>query len=114
MARSDGSAIMPERKPVAPPSVRRPTPIPVSRTVRNLILFAIIGLLVLIVWAVPVVLVVSLGGFAAALVLSFPVHLFSRVMPRSLAILFAFLILLTVLLLAFYVLAPLQIGRAHV
>ncbi len=93
------------------PPARRPTPIRISRTVWNLIVLAIIAVLMLIVWAVPAVLVVSLGGFAAALVLSFPVHLFSRVVPRELAILLAFLILLAVLLLISYGLVPLFLAQ---
>lgn len=79
--------------------------------VRNLIIFAIIAALVLLLWAVPVVLVVALGGFAIGLVLSFPVSLLTRVMPRSLAILLSFLILLTVLLLASYVLLPMIVSQ---
>ena len=43
-------------------------------------------MLVLIVWAVPIVLAISLGGFAIALVLSFPVHLFSCFVSRGVAI----------------------------
>lgn len=111
MAGSDESAPMLEQKAVARSPVHRPTPIRVSRVVWNLIVLAIIAMLVLIVWAVPAVLVVSLGGLAIAMVLSFPVHLFSRVMPRSLAILLAFLILLAVLLLVFYVLAPVLLAQ---
>lgn len=70
-------------------------------------MLAIVAVLVLIVWAVPAVLVISLGGFAIAMVLSFPVRLCSRVMPRSLAIVVAFLILFVVLFLVSYVLVPL-------
>lgn len=90
---------------------RGPTPIRISRTVWNLMLLSILAVLLLIVWAVPAVLVVSLGGFAVALVLSFPVHLFSRVIPRDLAILLAFLVLLAALLLVFYVLTPLLLTQ---
>ena len=97
----------------APRGTRAPTPIPVSRRVRTLLILSGIGLLLLIAWAVPALLGILLGGFAVALVLALPVQLFARVMPRSLATLFAFLILLAVLILAFYVLAPLfleQVG----
>jgi predicted PurR-regulated permease PerM len=87
--------------------MRRPTPILISKTVRNLLVCAMIAVLLLIVWMVPIVLVISLSGFAVALVLSFPVHLFSRFVPRDVAILCAFLLLLAVLLLVFYVLVPL-------
>jgi predicted PurR-regulated permease PerM len=66
-----------------------------------------IAVLLLLVWAVPIVLVISLSGFAVALVLSFPVHLLSRFVPRGVAILCAFLILLAVLLVVFYILVPL-------
>ncbi|MGZ9034187.1 MAG: AI-2E family transporter [Rhodospirillales bacterium] len=83
----------------------------VSKTVRNLIILATLAVLVLIVWAVPAVLVISLFGFAVALVLSFPVHLLSRIMPRGLAVLLAFLILLAVVLLVFYVLVPLLLSQ---
>lgn len=65
----------------------------------------------MILWAVPIVPAISLGGFAVALVLSFPVHFFSRFVPRTLAILLAFLILSAVLLLVFYVLVPLLVSQ---
>ncbi len=97
----------------APHVTRAPTPIPISRRVRNLLILAGVALLLLIVWAVPALLGITLGGFAVAMVLAVPVQQFARVMPRSLATLLAFLILLAVLILAFYVLAPLfleQVG----
>lgn len=90
---------------------RQPTPIRISRTAWNLLVCALAAVLALILWAVPVVLAIALGGFAVALVLSFPVHLFSRVMPRTLAILLAFLVLSAVLLLLFYVVAPLLVSQ---
>ena len=111
MVPSHDKLTTPGREPAARSAGRQPTPILVSRTVRNLIILATVAVLVLIVWAVPAVLVVSLGGFAVALVLSFPVHLFSRILPRSVAILLAFLILLAVLFLAVYVLAPLLLSQ---
>jgi predicted PurR-regulated permease PerM len=76
-----------------------------------LILCILVAVLVLILWTVPIVLAISLGGFAVALVLSFPVHLSSRLMPRSLAILLAFLILSAILLLVFYILVPLLVSQ---
>ncbi len=90
---------------------RRPTPIRIFRGTWNLIVCALIAAMVLILWAVPVVLAISLGGFAIALVLSFLVSLFSGFVPRAFAILLAFLILLAVLLLAFYVLVPLLVSQ---
>lgn len=111
MVPSQDKLTSPGRRPEAVSRGRRPTPILVSKVVRNLIILASLAVLALIVWAVPAVLVISLFGFAVALVLSFPVHLFSRIMPRSLAILLAFLILLAVLLLVFYVLVPLLLSQ---
>lgn len=112
----------PRRRRIRPPPpprraatsrTRPPTPIRVSRPVRNLIVLTPLALLLLVFWAVPGLLVVTLGGFAVALVLSVPVQLFSRVMPRGVAIFLAFVILVAVLLLISYVLVPLfltQVG----
>jgi predicted PurR-regulated permease PerM len=58
-------------------------------------------LLVLIMWFSPTVPVVLLGGFAVALVLSFPVRWLSPIMPRWLAMLVTFLVLGGAALLAF-------------
>jgi predicted PurR-regulated permease PerM len=102
----------PERLPASRPAVRRPTPIRISRTAWNLIVGAGVAVLVLIVWVVPIVLVVALGGFALALVLSFPVALFAHFLPRSLAILLAFLILLAILLFVAYVFVPILVAQA--
>ena len=93
------------------PRPRPPTPIRVSRAVWNLILGALVAVLILILWAVPIVLAISLGGFALALVLSFPVNFFSRFVPRGVAILLAFLILTAVLFLVSYVLVPLVVSQ---
>jgi predicted PurR-regulated permease PerM len=70
------------------------------------------ALLILILWAVPIVPAVALAGFGVALVLSFPVHLFTQAVPRGLAILLSFLILLAVVLLAAYILLPLIVSQA--
>ena len=92
--------------------VRGPTPIRISTGTWRLILAGLAGLLVLVLWAVPVVLAVALAGFAVALVLSFPVQLFARYMPRGMAILLSFLILLAVLVLVAYILLPLIVSQA--
>lgn len=99
------------RRSAKAPPPRRPTPIRISRAAWNLLVCALAALLVLILWAVPIVLAISLGGFAVALVLSFPVHLFSRLVPRTLAILLAFLILTAILLLVFYIVVPLLVSQ---
>lgn len=96
-------------EPRAPGS--RPTPIPISRGMRNLIIIALVGALGLILWLAPIVLVVALGGFAIAMVLSVPVRYLSRIMPRVLAITLAFLILLAAFMAAAYVFVPLVISQ---
>lgn len=86
---------------------RRPTTIHISQIARNLIIAALIACVVLICWAVPVVVVVSLGGFALALVLSFPAELFARFVPRGFAILISFVIMIVTLLVVLLFLVPL-------
>jgi predicted PurR-regulated permease PerM len=105
---SEGLAV---REPATSSAVRPPTPIRISRTTRNVIALATVAALVLIAWAVPAVIVVSLGGFGLALVLSFPMRLFSRMAPQGLAIALSFLLLLLVLALAFLFLVPLLVEQ---
>jgi predicted PurR-regulated permease PerM len=102
---------LPERRAVRRRAAHKPTPIRITRTTWRLILLGLLALLVLILWAVPIVPAVALAGFAMALVLSFPVHLFAQYVPRSLAILLSFLILLAVLLLVSYILLPLIVSQ---
>jgi predicted PurR-regulated permease PerM len=90
---------------------RRPTPIVISRWTWNLILVGAVALLCLLLWAVPTILAISLLGFAMALVLSFPVSLFKHYVPRGVAIFASFLILLAVLILAAYVIAPMVVSQ---
>ena len=93
-------------------SVRaRPTPIRVSKRTRNVLLVLGLVALVLLMWAAPTVPVVLLGGFALAMPLSFPVRWFSRMMPRTLAILVSFLILIGLGVLALLVLVPILIEQ---
>jgi predicted PurR-regulated permease PerM len=68
----------------------------------------VVGFLIfaLIMWYSPTVPVVLLGGFAVALVLSFPVRWLSRIMPRWLAMLITLVVLGGVALLAFLILIP--------
>ncbi|HEY6579943.1 MAG TPA: AI-2E family transporter [Rubrobacter sp.] len=74
-------------------------------------MFIVLGVLVvaLIMWFSPTVPVVLLGGFAVALVLSFPVRWLSYIMPRWLAMLITFLALLGIGLLAFLILIPILV-----
>jgi predicted PurR-regulated permease PerM len=87
----------------------RPTPIRISRRTRTVLV--VLGFLVvaLIMWFSPTVPVVLLGGFAVALVLSFPVRWLSYIMPRWLAMLVTFLVLIGVGLLAFLILIPILV-----
>ena len=84
----------------------RPTPIRISKRTRTVLV--VLGFLVfaLIMWYSPTVPVVLLGGFAVALVLSFPVRWLSRIMPRWLAMVVTLLVLGGLALLAFLILIP--------
>src|SRR5215217_7430175 len=95
----------------APVRARRPTPIRISRRTRNVFLVLGFAALVLLMWAAPTVPVVLLGGLALAMALSFPVRWLSRVMPRWLAILATFLILIGIGALALLFLVPILIDQ---
>jgi predicted PurR-regulated permease PerM len=84
----------------------RPTPIRISRRIRTVLVALGLLVLALIMWYSPTVPIVLLGGFAVALVLSFPVRWLSLIMPRWLAMLVTFLVLGGVALLAFLILIP--------
>ena len=91
------------------PRVSQPTPIRISRRTRAALLVFGLLALALLMWAAPTVPVVLLGGFALALVLSFPVRWLSHLMPRWLAMLITFLLLAGIVSLAFLVLVPILI-----
>ena len=78
------------RESAPPPS--RPTPIPISRRTRTILVGAGALLFVLLLWKAPSVLTLSIGGIALAVVLSHPVSALARVMPRGVAILISFLL----------------------
>lgn len=88
-----------------------PTPIPISRRTRNLLIVAIVIALVLVIRAAPAILTISLGGGFLALILSFPVRLLSKVMPRGAAILLTMLAVLGFLAVAVLVVVPMLIGQ---
>ena len=100
-----------ERTGRAAGGAQRPTPIRVSKRTRNVLLVLGLAALVLLMWLAPTVPVVLLGGFALAMPLSFPVRWLSRVMPRGLAILVSFLILLGLGVLALLTLVPILIEQ---
>jgi predicted PurR-regulated permease PerM len=89
----------------------RPTPIRISRRTRTLLVALGFLVFAIIMWASPTVPIVLLGGFAVALVLSFPVRWLSRIMPRRLAMLITFLLLIGVALLAFLIFIPILIAQ---
>jgi predicted PurR-regulated permease PerM len=84
----------------------RPTLIRISRRTRNVLIALGFAALVLLLWAAPAVPVMLLGGLALAMALSFPVRWLSRLMPRGLAILATFVILLGICALAIRFLVP--------
>ena len=88
-----------------------PTRIPISRRTGKLLALAGIVALGLIAWYVPSALYIAGGGFAIALILSFPVRALSHIMPRWLAILLTYLVLVGLLILAFSILVPLLIEQ---
>jgi predicted PurR-regulated permease PerM len=98
-------------KVVPVPARSRPTPIRISRRTRNVLIALGIAALVLLMWGAPTVPVVMLGGVALAMALSFPVRWFSRLMPRGLAILATFVILVGIGALALLFLVPILIDQ---
>ena len=90
-----------------PDVTAHPTPIRISKRTRTVLILAALALLGLVVWQVPSVLTTIVGGFALALALSFPVRWLSRLMPRGLAILLSFLLLVGIVVLAVLFLVPL-------
>lgn len=90
---------------------QEPTPITISARTRAVLASTFLLTLVLVVWIAPSVATVALGGVALALLLSFPVRLMSRFVPRWLAIPVAFLSLLAIVVLAFLILIPALVSQ---
>lgn len=107
MEKAQESAEKTNYAPEEPP----PTPIGISKRTRNILLVLLLVALLLLMWFAPSVPVTLLGGFAAALVLSFPVRWLSRLMPRGLALLATFLILIGTVVFALFVLVPILIDQ---
>jgi predicted PurR-regulated permease PerM len=93
-----------ETPPGAPPS--DPTPIAVSPRTRAILGGLAVAAVVWLFWVAPVVPRLLLTGAVLALVLSFPVRLLGRVMPRALAILLVVVGLVLLVLLVLVVLIP--------
>jgi predicted PurR-regulated permease PerM len=94
-----------------PDVTAQPTPIRISRRTRTALILAVLALLGLVIWQVPTVLTTVVGGFALALALSFPVRWLSRLMPRGLAILVSFLLVVGIFVLAALFLVPLLVEQ---
>jgi predicted PurR-regulated permease PerM len=94
-----------------PDVTAHPTPILISRRTRTALILAVIVALSYVVYRVPDVLAMTVGGIALALILSFPVAFFSRFVPRGLAILFSFLLVVGLVVLAVLYLVPLVVEQ---
>jgi predicted PurR-regulated permease PerM len=94
-----------------PDVTAHPTPIRISKRVRTALILAVLALLGLVIWQVPTVLTTVVGGFALALALSFPVRWLSRLMPRGLAILVSFLLVVGLVVLVALFLVPLLVEQ---
>jgi predicted PurR-regulated permease PerM len=85
------------------------TPIPISPRTRTVLLLVAFAALVLLFWWSPSLLPLLLSGATLALVLSFPVRLLARVLPRGVAIALVVVSLLVLVALALFTLVPLLI-----
>lgn len=87
------------------------TPIWISRRTRSWLVIAALAALLLLMYLVPTLVVLTLGGGALALVLSFPVRALSRLMRRSVAILLSFLLTVGLLVLAIAIVVPILLEQ---
>jgi predicted PurR-regulated permease PerM len=101
----------PEGSKGEPDVTAHPTPIRISRRTRTALLLAVLVALTYVVYRVPDVLTMTGGGIALALILSFPVGFLSRFMPRGLAILLSFLLVVGLIVLAAIYLVPLVVEQ---
>jgi predicted PurR-regulated permease PerM len=95
----------------APRKGLRPTPIRISKLTRNVLVLVALIVVAYVMWAVPAAPIAIVGGFALALVLSFPVRGLSHIMPRGLAIFVSFMILAGLILMALFVVVPLLLQQ---
>lgn len=101
----------PEGSKGEPDVIANPTPIRIHRRTRTALILAVLVVLAYVVYQVPDVLTTTVGGIALALVLSFPVRFLSRFMPRGLAILLSFLLVVGLVVLAALYLVPLVVEQ---
>jgi predicted PurR-regulated permease PerM len=93
--------------PMTPP----PTPIVITPRTRTIILLAIVAGFIILWRSAPTAVTILLGGLTLAVFLSTPVNLLSRIMPRGLAVLCTFLILLLIGVVIGTILVPLLIQQ---
>ena len=103
------TAAEPGAQPAA--SEARPTPIWISHRLQTALIVVAVALLAWAIWRVPAILTIVISAAALALILSFPVGWFSRVMPRGLAILVTMLLVLASIVLTIVILVPLLIEQ---
>lgn len=82
------------------------TPIWISRRMRRVLVAAGLAVLALFLWRAPMLMVLSVGGGALALVLSFPVRRLARVMPRGVAIALSLLLATALVVTALAIVVP--------
>ncbi|MBA3414184.1 MAG: AI-2E family transporter [Chloroflexia bacterium] len=88
-----------------------PTPIPIERRTRNILVGLVLLAIVLLCWFAPTLPRLVVAGAALALLLSFPVRLLSRVLPRGVAITLAVLVLVVGAVLSLAVLVPIAVSQ---
>src|SRR5215204_1018780 len=105
--RNDGTAVQIDSRHTE----SQATPIWISKRTRTVLLVCSLAALVLLICYSPSVPIMLLGGFALALIISFPVRALSRFMPRGWAILASLLALVGVATLALVVLVTILIAE---
>ena len=88
-----------------------PTPILIDRRSRNILVGVVLLAIVLLCWFAPTLPRLVVAGAALALILSFPVRLLSRVLPRGIAITLAMLVLVVGAVLALVILVPIAVSQ---
>ena len=96
---------------IPPWRLQPPTPIMISPRMRWVLLLAGAIALVFLMRAAPSIISIILGGFALALVLSFPVRAMSYYLPRSLAILLTLLAFFGLIAVVLFALVPTLIDQ---
>lgn len=89
------------------------TPIYISKRSRNHLVAAAIAITLFVMWRASGILVVPFGGLAMTIVLSFPVRVLSRTMPRNLAVALSFFLVLIILFALVLGLGPVIVAQLN-